>query len=98
MSEKPEVRLRGLYDVGRTDELAQSLIPIIAGECDTINMSEVAQIERVALAGFLPLIKELQPGITHRKISVVGMNDDVGRTLQRAGLIRYFRTERSVTE
>jgi len=52
------VRLRGLYDERRAGELADAMIPIIRGECDTIDMTAVEHIERVALTGFLPLIKE----------------------------------------
>ncbi len=93
-----QVRLRGLYDNRRTDELADAMIPIIHGECSTIDMTAVEHIERVALTGFLPLIKKLQPGIESPKIAVIGMNEEVERTLHSTGLIRYFREERRSQE
>jgi len=93
-----QVRLRGLYDDRRTDELADAMIPIIRGECSTIDMTAVEHIERVALTGFLPLIKKLRPGVEGPKIGVIGMNGEVERTLQSTGLIRYFREERRTQE
>ena len=89
-----QVRLRGLYDERRAGELADAMIPIIKGECSTIDMSDVETIERVALTGFIPLIKKSQPGILRPKVAVVGMNDEVERTLNSTGLIRYFQKER----
>ncbi len=89
-----QVRLRGLYDERRAVELADAMIPIIRGECDTIDMTAVEHIERVALTGFLPLIKKLQPGIAGPKIAVIGMNEEIERTLNSTGLIRYFHEER----
>lgn len=93
-----QVRLRGLYDERRADELADAMIPIIRGECSTINMTAVEHIERIALTGFLPLIKKLQPGVTSPQIGVIGMNEEVQRTLHSTGLIRYFRQERRTRE
>ena len=89
------VRLRGLYDARRAGELADAMIPIIRGECDTIDMTAVEHIERAALTGFLPLIKKLQPGILTPKVSVVGMNEEIERTLHSTGFIRYFYEERN---
>ncbi len=51
------MRLGGLYDERRGAELSDALIPVIKGEIDTINMTDVEHIERVALASFVPLIK-----------------------------------------
>jgi len=87
-----KVRLLGLYDEGRRKELAAALIPVIKGECSTIDMTEVDHIDVAALPSLIPAI-EARSQTEYPFIRVIGMNEDVQRTLKRTGLHLYFHKE-----
>lgn len=84
------VRLHGLYDDSRREELALALIPIVSGQSVKIDFENVEHIDVAALASLLPA---LQSRSDEGKpfIRAVGMNPGVRHTLQRAGLGAYFR-------
>ncbi len=84
------VKLHGLYDEKRREELALALIPILADLARTIDMSNVEHIDLAALTGLIPLLEERER--EHAEpIDVVGMNDDVLKTLTRAGFEKFFQ-------
>ncbi|GAC1389143.1 MAG: hypothetical protein NVSMB31_04660 [Vulcanimicrobiaceae bacterium] len=92
---RSQVRLLGLYDDRRREELAEALIPVIQGECSSIDMSAVEHIDVAAVTSFLPLLKA-QWKRGRPQVRVIGMNEDIKRTLQRTGLAGYFTEERRV--
>ena len=88
------VKLRGLYDEERSDELKRALIPVIRGEISTIDMTDVETIERAALASFVPLARKIEGDPQSQAVRVVGMNADVRSTFVSTGLSQYFVDER----
>lgn len=85
------VKLSGLYDDSRREELAMQLIPVLSGQCETINMTDV---EHIDIAAVLSLLPALESRFDDHKafINVIGMNEDVRSTLKRCGLLIFFRT------
>ena len=88
------VKLRGLYDERRSDELKTALVPVIKGECSTIDMSDVECIERVAMASFVPLARKLETDRDASAVRVVGMSSEVRNLFVSTGLSKYFHEER----
>jgi anti-anti-sigma regulatory factor len=92
-SEQPElvtVKLHGLYDDKRREELALALIPIRADLSRTIDMTNVEHIDIAALTSLVPLLEAREREYT-APIDVLGMNDDVYKTLTRTGLAKFVR-------
>lgn len=92
-AELPElitVKLHGLYDDKRREELALALIPIRADLSRTIDMTDVEHIDIAALTSLIPLL-EARESEYSGPIDVLGMNDDVNKTLTRTGLAKFFR-------
>lgn len=85
----PAVRLHGLYDENRREELALALIPILAGISRTIDMSNVEHIDLAALVSVLPLLQAHVDALA-TPVAVIGMNDDVHHALTRAGIAGFF--------
>ncbi|MFN2528266.1 MAG: hypothetical protein ABR584_06060 [Candidatus Baltobacteraceae bacterium] len=83
------VKLHGLYDDSRREELAMAMIPILSGQSTKIDFSDVEHIDVEALVSLLP---SLQARSDEGKPSIhsVGMNQDVAGSLRRAGLGNYF--------
>lgn len=83
------VRLHGLYDNSRREELAMAMIPILSGLSTKIDFEDVEHIDVEALASLLP---SLQSRSDDGKpfINAMGMNEDVRASLRRAGLGTYF--------
>lgn len=88
------MKLRGLYDERRSDELKRALVPVIKGEICTIDMSDVETIERVALASFVPLVRKIDNEANSPVVRVVGMNDEIRSAFASTGLSKYFEDER----
>ena len=88
-SEEIVVKLHGLYDDSRREELAMAMIPILSGQSTKIDFSNVEHIDVEALASLLP---SLQARSDEGKpfINSIGMNQDVDASLRRAGLASYF--------
>jgi anti-anti-sigma regulatory factor len=84
------VKLHGLYDEKRREELAMALIPILADLARTIDMSNVEHIDVAALTSLIPLLEDRERERAE-PIDVVGMNDDVQKTLARAGFEKFFQ-------
>ena len=84
------VKLHGLYDEKRREELALALIPVLAELARTIDMTNVEHIDLAALTSLVPVLDARETG---RKppIKVLGMNDDVHKTLTRAGFAKFFQ-------
>jgi anti-anti-sigma regulatory factor len=83
------VKLHGLYDEGRREELSLALIPILADLSRTIDMTDVEHIDVAALVSLVKLL-EARESESKPPIDVLGMNDDVHKTLTRANYARYF--------
>ncbi len=83
------VKLHGLYDDRRREELALALIPVLARIAKRIDMTNVEHIDLAALHSLLPLM-EAQVNEGAPPIEVIGMNADVHRTLERAEFERFF--------
>jgi anti-anti-sigma regulatory factor len=88
--ELPAIKLHGLYDDRRREELALAVIPILAGLADRIDMTDVEHIDLAALQSLIPLM-EAKRDEHAPPIDVIGMNDDVLRSLERAEFERFFR-------
>ena len=88
------VKLRGLYDEERSEELKRALIPVIRGEVSTIDMTDVETIERAALASFVPLARKMELDPKSPAVRVVGMSPGVRSTFVSTGLSKYFEDER----
>jgi hypothetical protein len=84
------VKLHGLYDETRREELAMALIPVVAGHSRTIDMTDVEHIDIGALHSLLPLLRPEMSAPTP-PVDLIGMNDDVHRSLIRAGFAMFFR-------
>jgi len=84
------VKLNGLYDEKRREELALALIPIRAGLSRTIDMTNVEHIDIAALTSLVPLL-EARESEHSAPIDVLGMNDDVYKRLTRSGFGKFFR-------
>jgi anti-anti-sigma regulatory factor len=91
---RDRVKLRGLYDAKRSDELKRALVPVIKGEISTIDMSDVETIERVALASFVPLVRKMDNESDGPTVRVVGMNDEIRSAFTSTGLSKYFEDDR----
>ena len=88
-AEEIVVKLHGLYDDRRREELALALIPVLARIAKRIDMTNVEHIDLAALHSLLPLMKaQVDEGAP--PIEVIGMNADVHRTLARAEFERFF--------
>ena len=83
------VKLHGLYDEGRREELSLALIPILADLSRTIDMSNVEHIDVGALTSLVSLL-EARESESKPPIDVVGMNDDVHNSLTRADFAKFF--------
>ncbi len=84
------VKLHGLYDEKRREELALALIPILADIARTIDMKNVEHIDLGALTSLIPLLDAREA--EHKPpIEVIGMNDDVYNTLTRAKFAKFFQ-------
>lgn len=83
------VKLHGLYDEGRREELSLALIPILADLSRTIDMTHVEHIDVAALASLVGLL-EARENESKPPIDVLGMNDDVHRSLTRANFAKFF--------
>jgi anti-anti-sigma regulatory factor len=89
-SETMTIKLNGLYDDKRREELALSLIPILADLSQTIDMTNVEHLDVAALFSLIPLL-EARETESKDPINVIGMNDSVHNALARAGLAKFFR-------
>lgn len=78
----------GLYDHTRVDELTETLAPLLRCDEMTLDMSNADHLDLVALAGFLPVLNACFQG--RSQIRVKGMNEDIRRTLRRAGFLEFF--------
>jgi hypothetical protein len=87
--ERPAVKLHGLYDHRRREELALAVIPILAGIAHRIDMTDVKHIDLAALQSLIPLM-EAKRNEYAPPIDVIGMDDDVLRSLERAEFERFF--------
>ncbi len=83
------VKLHGLYDDGRREELSLAMIPILADLSRTIDMTDVEHIDLAALMNLVPLL-EARASESKPPIDVLGMNDDVYKTLTRANFAQLF--------
>ncbi len=83
------VKLHGLYDEQRREELSLALIPILADLSRTIDMSDVEHLDVGALTSLVPIL-EARESEQKPAIDVLGMNDDVHKTLTRAGFAKFF--------
>jgi len=77
------VRLHGLYDNSRREELAMAMIPILSGLSTKIDFENVEHIDIEALTSLLP---SLQSRADEGKpfINASGMNEDVRASLRDA--------------
>ncbi len=83
------VKLHGLYDEHRREELSLALIPILADLSRTIDMANVEHIDVGALTSLVSLL-EARESEAKPPIDVLGMNDDVHNSLTRADFAKYF--------
>lgn len=83
------VKLHGLYDDSRREELALALIPILADLSRTIHMGDVEHIDVAALTSLVHLL-EAREAESKPPIDVIGMNDDVHNSLTRADFAKFF--------
>jgi anti-anti-sigma regulatory factor len=83
------VKLHGLYDESRREELSLALIPILADLSRTIDMGHVEHIDVAALMSLVGLL-EARENESKPPIDVIGMNDDVHKSLTRADFAKYF--------
>jgi anti-anti-sigma regulatory factor len=83
------VKLHGLYDESRREELSLALIPILADLSRTIDMSDVEHIDVGALTSLVKLL-EARESESKPPIDVSGMNDDVHKSLTRANFAKFF--------
>ena len=83
------VKLHGLYDDSRREELSLALIPILANLSRTIDMTDVEHIDVAALASLAGLL-EARESEAKPPIDVLGMNDDVHGSLTRANFAKFF--------
>jgi anti-anti-sigma regulatory factor len=83
------IKLHGLYDDSRREELSLAMIPILADLSRTIDMANVEHIDVAALMSLVPLL-EARQSESKPPIDVLGMNDDVHKSLTRANFAKYF--------